>query len=195
VTDTALAEARDALQRILVDPTPADLWRLQQSLLVIGTEPAARARSVARAFHGCLRRLESKSASRTASRWGAVLGTAAVGSVSASELRHTQDAALEELLRGAMPAVLEVGAALKSAQAWEVEAGLVYDDLAWTLYDELWAVSAEARPDLSPADRRAQVTLVLDPLLDATVPDAERAALAVSVFRAVLAARLVPVLG
>ena len=91
-----------------------------------------------------------------------------------------------------MPAVLEVGAAVKSAQAWEVEAGLVYDDLAWFLYDELWDVSATARPDLSPDERRGQVALVIDPLLDATVPDDDRAALVVNVFRAVLAARLVP---
>ena len=86
MTETALADARSSFDRVMVDPTPADLWTLQQALLVIGTEPAARARAVARAFHGCLRNLESKSASRAASRWGAVLGTAAVGSVSGAPL-------------------------------------------------------------------------------------------------------------
>ena len=155
-------------------------------------EPAARARAVARAFHACLRNLESKSASRAASRWGAVLGTAAVGSVSVGEMGNTREAALQGLVHGAVPAVLEVGAALKSAQAWEVEAGLVYDDLAWFLYDELWDIAATARPDLSPDERRDQVALVIDPLLDATVPDDDRAALVVNVFRTVLAARLMP---
>jgi hypothetical protein len=192
VTETALAEAKASFDRIMVVPSPADLWSLQQALLVLGTEPAARARAVARAFHACLRNLESKSASRAASRWGAVLGTAAVGSVSVGEMGNTREAALQGLVHGAVPAVLEVGAALKSAQAWEVEAGLVYDDLAWFLYDELWDIAATARPDLSPDDRRGQVALVIDPLLDATVPDDERAALVVNVFRTVLAARLVP---
>ena len=108
---------------------------------------------------------------------------------------NTREAALQGLVHGAVPAVLEVGAALKSAQAWEVEAGLVYDDLAWFLYDELWDIAATARPDLSPGERRGQVALVIDPLLDATVPDDDRAALVVNVFRTVLAARLVPLFG
>lgn len=159
---------------------------------MIGGEPAERARSIARAFHGCLRNLESKSASRSASRWGAVLGTAAVASVSIDELADTRQSALSRLLQSGVPAALEVGSALKSAQAWEVEAGLIYDDLAWFLYDELWDVSMTARPELSPSERGDQIDLVLDPLLDATVPDADRAAIVVDVFRAVLAAQLLP---
>jgi hypothetical protein len=91
-----------------------------------------------------------------------------------------------------VPAALEIGSAMKSAQAWEVEAGLLYDDLAWFLYDELWDASAIARPELSLSERRDQIDLVLDPLLDAAVPDSDRAALVVNVFRAVLAARLMP---
>ena len=195
MTDTALAEAKASFDRIMVDPSPADLWALQQALLVVGTEPAGRARAVARAFHACLRTLESKAASRSASRWGAVLGTAAVGSVSVGEMGNTREAALQGLVHGAVPAALEVGAALKSAQAWEVEAGLVYDDLAWFLYDELWTIATTTRPDLSPAQRRDEVALVIDPLLDASVPDDERAALVVHLFQTVLAARLVPLFG
>jgi hypothetical protein len=194
VTETATAAARSAFQRILAEPRPADLWELQKALLVIGGEPAARARVVARAFHACLRDLQSKSASRAASRWGAVLGTGAVGSVSITEMLARQEGALHRLLQSGVPAMLEIGAALKSAEAWEVEARLLYDELAWFLYDELWDVSAAARPDLSPAERRDQIDLLIDPLLDPEMPDADRAALAVNVFRAVLAARLLPVL-
>ena len=195
MTETAVARAKAAFERILIEPVPADLWELQQALLVIGTEQASRARGVARAFHACLRNLESKSASRAASRWGAVLGTAAVGSVSVGEMGNTREAALQGLVHGALPAALEIGAAAKSAQAWEVEAGLVYDDLAWFLYDELWDIAATTRPDLSPSDRGDHVSQVVDPLLDATVSDGDRAALAVSVFTTVLAARLVRLFG
>lgn len=195
MTETAVAGAKAAFERILIEPVPADLWELQRALLVIGTEQASRARGVARAFHACLRNLESKSASRAASRWGAVLGTAAVGSVSVGEMGNTREAALQGLVHGALPAALEIGAAAKSAQAWEVEAGLVYDDLAWFLYDELWDISATTRPDLSSSERGDQVAQVVDPLLDGTVPDGDRAALAVSVFTTVLAARLVPLFG
>ncbi len=194
MTETALAAARSAFHRILAEPRPADLWELQKALLVIGGEPAARARVVARAFHACLRDLQSKSASRAASRWGAVLGTGAVGSVSITEMLARQEGALHRLLQSGVPAMLEIGSALKSAEAWEVEARLLYDELAWFLYDELWDVSATTRPDLSPAERRDQIDLLLDPLLDSAVSNADRAALAVNVFRAVLAARMLPVL-
>jgi hypothetical protein len=191
VNETGHSAARAAFDRILVEPTPADLWQLQKALVVIDGAPATRARGVARAFHACLRNLESKSASRRASRWGAVLGTAAVGSVSISDMADRQENALNRLLQSGVPAMLEIGSALQSAQAWEVEAGLIYDDLAWFLYDELWEVSSTARPELSPSERRDQIDLVLDPLLDAAVPDGDRAAIVVNVFRAVLAARMV----
>ena len=193
MSEAALAEARTVFERIIVEPAPADLWELQKVLLVIGGAHAARARTVARAFHSCLRNLESKSASRTASRWGAVLGTAAVASVSLGEMGDEQEDALSRLVQSGLPAVLEVGAALKSAEAWEVEAGLLYDDIAWFLYDELWDVSATTRPDLSPAERRDEIELLLDPLLDSEVSDGDRAAVVINVFRAVLAARMVPV--
>jgi hypothetical protein len=194
VSETARSMAQAAFDRILVEPTPADLWQLQKALLVISGEPADRARAVARAFHACLRNLESKSASRSASRWGAILGTAAVASVSVDELADTRESALSRLLQSGVPAMLEVGSAMKSAQAWEVDAGLIYDDMAWFLYDELWDVSTSARPELSASERRIEIDRVLDPLLDATTPDADRAAIVVDVFRAVLAARFVPLI-
>ena len=182
------------LERILVDPRPADLWQLHKALLVVDGEEAARARGVARAFHACLRELESKSASRRASRWGAVLGTAAVASVSAGEVADPREDALQKLVASGLPAILEVGAAVKSAQAWEVEAGLLYDEYAWFLSDELWDIASTTRATQTPAERRDEIGVVLDPLLDPEVPDGERAALVVDIFRAVLAARLVPLL-
>jgi len=193
-TTTDLDLARAAFERILAAPTPSDLWDLQKALLVIGGEAAVRARAVVREFHGCLRALESKSSSRRASRLGAALGSAAVASVSLPDLQRRQDIALEELFESAIPAVLEVGSAISSAQAWEVEAQLIYDDYAWFLYEELWDVSTVAVPELTAADRGARIDQVLDPVLDPTVPDGDRATLLVEVFRSVLAARLLPLL-
>ncbi len=115
MSDIALDTASAAFDRIMVEPTPGDLWQLQKALLVIGGEPALRAREVARAFHACLRSLDSKSASRSASRWGAALGTAAVAGISAGELRNQQRSALDRLLASGVPALLEIGSALKSA--------------------------------------------------------------------------------
>jgi hypothetical protein len=194
VSDSALAATRSAFERALAEPSPAGLWELQKALLATGGEDAGRARVVAREFHACLRTLESKSASRSASRWGAVLGTAAVGSVGLRDLLGRQDRALERLLESAVPAALEVGSAVQSAQAWEVEARLVYDDYAWFLYGQLWDLSTTERPGLTAPERRERIDELLDPLLDPAVPDGDRAWLVVDVFRAVLAARLFPLL-
>jgi hypothetical protein len=195
LTPTATqAAARSSFEQILANPTPDELWEFQKVLLVVDGPEAARARDVARAFHACLRTLESKSASRTASRWGAVLGTAAVASVSLPELRERQERDLGTLLESALPAVLEVGAALRSAEAWEIEAGLIYDEFAWFLYEELWDISLQVRPELTADERRQRIDQVLDPLLDPDLPDKDRATLVIDVFRSVLAARTLPLL-
>lgn len=193
--DSAPAALRSSLARILANPTSDDLWQFQKALLVVDRPEAARARGVARAFQSCLRTLESKSASRTASRWGAVLGTAAVASVSLPEMRNRQERGLGELMERALPAVLEVGAAIQSAQAWEIEAALIYDEFAWFLYEELWDISLGVRTELTAVERRQRIDQVLDPLLDVDFPDKDRATLVVDIFRSVLAARVLPLLG
>ncbi len=193
VTGSAVIQA--ALDRILAAPDPRDLWALQKELTAIGGAPAERARDVARAFHGCLRNIESKTASRSASRLGAVLGTAAVSSVGLQEVLTRQDDSIRHLVASGVAAALETGSAVKTAQAWEVEAGLMYDDMAWYLYAELWDVSRAARPRMPEADRRSQIDSLLDPLLGKELPDGDKAALAVRLFQVVLVARLQPIIG
>jgi hypothetical protein len=78
---------------------------------------------------------------------------------------------------------------------WEIEAGLVYDEFAWFLYEELWDISLSVRTELTPVERRERIDQVLDPLLDSDLPDKDRATLVVDVFRSVLAARVLPLLG
>ena len=192
VAETAVDDLRSSFQRILVDPTPDELWAFQKALLIVGGPEAERARVVARAFHACLRTLASKSASRTASRRGAVLGTAAVASISIQELRDREERGLQALVKLALPAMLEVGAAVASAEAWEIEARTIYDEFGWFLYEELWDVSAIARPDLDADERRRRIDEVIDPLLDPSLPDVDRATLLVDAFRSVLAARVLP---
>ncbi len=188
-------ELRVSIERVVAIPTPEDLWALQKTLLMIGGADAARLRAVARAFHGCMRMLASKSASRTASRWSAILGTAAVGSVNLSELRDGQERTLGGLIeRGLLPAALEIGAAAQSAAAWEIEARLIYDEFAWILYEELWDLSVMTRPELAADERRQRIDELLDPLLDPAVSDADRATLLVDVFRSVFVARAWPLL-
>ncbi len=194
MTDAIRTNLRSALARLLAAPTAVDLWHLQADLLALGGDAALSAREVARVFHSCLRDLESKLASRRASRMGAALATAAVTSVGLGEILAGQSAPLRRLLASGVAALLETGGAIKSAQAWEVEASLVYYDLAWYLYGELWDISLVTRPELTVEERQSLSTQLLEPLTDPGVNDAMKSVLLVRLFQIVLASRLWPLL-
>jgi hypothetical protein len=194
MSEALVANLSSVLGRILNEPTPEDVWLLQKDLLTLGGDTAKQAREVAGAFYNCLRNIESKSASRSASRQGAVLGTAAVATVSLEETFAAQEDPLRRLLASGLTALLEVGSAIKNAQAWEVEASLLYHDLAWYLYGELWDVSLLARPELTAEQRRACTDLLLQPILSGEATDATKSALLVRLFQVVLAARMWPLL-
>lgn len=194
MTEPIIASLRSVLERVLTTPTPEDVWRIQKDLLALGGETAGQARQVAGAFHGCLRNMQSKSASRSASRRGAVLGTAAIASVSLQEMFAAQKDPLRGLLASGVTAMLDVGAAIKGAEAWEVEASLMFYDLAWYLYGELWDISLAARPELSAEQRRACTDLLVEPVLDPDVAGAVKSALLIRLFQVVLAARIWPLL-
>ena len=83
---------------------------------------------------------------------------------------------------------------VKSAQAWEVEAGPSTTPWRGSCTANCGTSPRPARSDLSAYGRRDQVDVLIDPLLDASVPDGGRAALVVNLFCAVLAARLLPLL-
>ena len=181
-------------RRILISPNPKDLWQLQAALLAAGGETALRAREVAGEFYSFLRELESKVASRSASRWGAILETASVTSVGIQDMIAEQQDPLKGLLSSSVTAMLEVGAAVKNVQAWEVESSLVYYDVAWHLYGELWDVSLTARPELPSDERAAMMDQLLRPVTDTEVDNAAKSALLVRLFQIALAARVLPLL-
>ncbi len=182
------------LGRILAAPASADLWQLQMELLARGDAPALAARQAAGRFFSFLQGLESKTASRRASRWGAALGTAAVASVGLQEMLAEQADPLRRLVASGVTAMLDVGAAVKSVQAWEIEAALVYYDVVWYLCGELWDVSLTGRPELKLEERQAYVDQLLKPLIDKSLGDAIRSALIVRLFQVVLAGRVSPLL-
>jgi hypothetical protein len=194
MTEADTSNLKPILQRILTTPTPEDLWQLQAELLPLGREVAQKALDVAGQFHSFLRDLEGKVASRSASRWGAVLETASVSSVGLQEMLSEQEDPLKRLMASGVTAMLEVAAAMKNVQAWEVEAALVYFDVAWYLYGELWDISAASRPELSAEERKAMTDALLNPALDPEVDGAVKSALLIRLFQVALAARMWPLL-
>jgi len=184
------------LQRILKEPTPADLWALQGDLLTADAnrEAAAQARRVAGDFYLYLTDLLSKVTSRHHSQWAAALATASVTSVSFHELLHEQADAFKQLLFSGAPALLEIGSAFQSVKAWEVETGLVHYDAAWRLYGELWDISTTMLPDLQADQRRAYLDALLGPAVSPETPGNAKSVLLVKLYQWVLALRLAPLL-
>jgi len=194
MTETSGSSLRSALERILTKPTPDDLWQLQAELLALGTDAAQEAREVAGQFHSFLRDLESKVASRSASQMSAILTTASVSSVGLQEMLAEEEDPLRRLFASGVTAILEVAGAMKGVEAWEVEAALVYYDVAWYLYGELWEVSRTSLPELSHAERTALFDQLLKPVLDSDIEGAAKSAVLVRFFQVVLAARILPLL-
>jgi hypothetical protein len=184
------------LQRILTEPTPADLWSLQGDLLAAEThrELATQARRVAGDFYLYLSDLQSKVTSRQHSQWAAALATASVTSVSFHDLLHGQVDAFKQLLSSGTPALLEIGSALQSVKAWEVDTGLVHHDAALKLYGELWDLSTTMFPNLSAAERRAYLDQLVGAAVSPDTPGQVKALLLVKLYQWVLALRLVPLL-
>ena len=123
-----------------------------------------------------------------------MLATAAVSSVGLQEMIAEQEDPLQRLLASGVTAMLEVGSAAKYVQAWEVEAALLYYDVAWYLYGELWEVSQATRPALSLEARQTYINQLLKPILDPETAEAVKSALLVRLFQVVLAAQMWPLL-
>ena len=194
MTETSISTLTATLQRILTEPTADDLWELQAELLMLGGEAAEKARDLAGEFHRFLREVESKTASRSASRWGAALATASVSSVGIQEMIAEKEDPMRRLLASGVTALLEVAAAAKSVEAWEVEASLMYYDVAWYLYGELWEVTMAGRPELSAPQRRALLDQLLKPVVDPDVEGAAKCVVLVRFFQIAMAARMRPLL-
>lgn len=115
-------------------------------------------------------------------------------SVGIQEMIAEQEDPLKRIFASGVTAMLEVGAAVKNVQAWEVEASLMYYDVAWYLYGELWDVSLAARPELSLKERQGFIDQLLKPVIDPKVADTVKAALLVRLFQVALVARIWPLL-
>jgi hypothetical protein len=124
----------------------------------------------------------------------AILTTASVSSVGLQEMLAEKEDPLRRLFASGVTAMLEVGGAMKGVEAWEVEASLVYYDVAWYLYGELWEVSLASRPELSQAERQAFVGQLLKPVLDPKMAGATKSAVLIWFLQIALVARMWPLL-
>jgi hypothetical protein len=77
-------------------------------------------------------------------------------------------------------------AALQYTKAWKTEITLVNDEALWRMYDGLWQVSRELRPDLPADARKDQIEALLAPVRSSEVEPAVKAAIIARLFQVLL---------
>jgi len=77
-------------------------------------------------------------------------------------------------------------AALQYTKAWRTEISLVNDEALWRLYDGLWQVSRQLRPDLPAETRRDQIEALLAPVRPPEVEPSVKAAVIARLFQVLL---------
>lgn len=162
---------QDLLERLLTEPTPADLVGLQTRLLAAESDPsraaaARRALAVAGEFHTYLTELEAKSSARQYSELASLLDIGAVGGVALENLTEAGESLLQRMLLGGLSESLMVLASRQYVKAWGREMRPVYLRAAWFLRGELWRLSVAGRPDMAVEERAALVDGLLAPALD-----------------------------
>jgi hypothetical protein len=166
-------DATDAISRVLTAPTPEALEGLQLILLAVESDPARgeearRALDLAGEFHGYLCDMGSKLGAREYSQVASFLDIGAVGAAALEGLSEHGRASMRQIALAALSETLMVMASRQYVKAWSRELEPLTAHALWLLRGELWRLSLEGQPDLSPDERAAALNAVVATV---TAPD------------------------
>ncbi len=162
---------QDLLNRLLTEPTPADLLALQTGLLAAESDlrrrDAARCTlDVAREFHAYLSEIEAKVSAREYSELASLLDIGAVGGVALENLTEAGEALLKRMLLGGLSEALMVLASRQYVKAWNREMHPIQMRAVWFLRAEFWRLSGQGRPEMPDEERAMLVDGLLGPALE-----------------------------
>jgi len=172
---------------------PDALWNLRIDLLALADRlPADRqgeatwTLGIARQFYGYLTELRSKMTAREYSRFASRLDMGSVGALAVQDLVTEREHLLESLFLGGLSEGLMVLATLQYIKAWEAETALVHNQAIWWLFEGLWRLSREFRPEMPAAERQRLIDALLAPVRSEETAPAVKVALLVRLFQALL---------
>jgi hypothetical protein len=181
------------LSRVLTSPAPDSLWNLRASLLALADRlpPAQRpladwSLAITGQFHHYLVLLQSKMSAHEYSQLASKMDIGSVGLLALQDLVADRGQLFKKLFVGGLSEGLMVLAALQYTKAWKTEVTLVNDEALWWLYDGLWQVSRELRPDLAAETRGDQLEALLAPVRSPEVEPAVKAAIIARLFQVLL---------
>jgi hypothetical protein len=187
----------ESLSLVLTRPAPESLWNLRASLLVLADRlavskraPADRSLAITGQFHHYLAELQSKMSAHEFSQLASRMDIGSVGLLALQDLVADREQLFKKLFLGGLSEGLMVLAALQYTKAWRTEIGLVNEEALWRLYDGLWEVSRQLRPDLPADTRRDQIEALLAPVRSAEVEQPVKAAIIARLFQVLLVGSL-----
>lgn len=186
-----------ALCQVLTRPTPEALWKLRADMLALADRlPSGRREEadwtlgIAREFRCYLVELRSKMTAREYSRLASRMDMGSVGVLAMQDLITEREHLLKSLFLGGLSEGLMVAATLQYVKAWEAETSLVHDQAVWWLFEGLWRLSREFRPEMAADERRKLIETLLAPARSEETSSAVKVTLLVRLFEAVLVGSL-----
>jgi len=185
------------LSQVLALPTPDALWNLRADLLTLADRlPPGRwgeadwTLEIVREFHGYLAELRSKMTAREYSQLASRMDTGSVGMLALQDLVTEREHLLESLFLGGLSEGLMVLATLQYVKAWEAETALVHDQAIWWLFEGLWRLSKEFRPEMAADERQKLTDALLAPARAEETGPTVKVALLVRLFQVLLISSL-----
>jgi hypothetical protein len=185
------------LSLVLAQPTPVALWDLRAELLALadrlpsdGQREAGWTLEIVRQFHNYLAELYSKMTAREYSQLASRMDMGSVGMLAIQDLLTERERLLESLFLGGLSEGLMVLATLQYVKAWEAETALAHDQAIWWLFEGLWRLSREFRPEMGGEERRKLIDGLLAPARSEESKPAVKVALLARLFQVLLVGSL-----
>jgi hypothetical protein len=178
----------EAILASIAEPTPDALWRLRGELLVRGAPAGAAVWPVLDIFHGLLGRLAAGTAARGYSERASKLDIAALGGIDLEELATACDGRelASRLLGSALSESLAVAATRQHVHAWQSDMEGLLDEVAWSLYGEMWRWAERRQPSLPGPERRALLDRLIGPARSSDAGTDAKVALLIRLFQILL---------
>jgi len=182
-----------SLTQVLRSPSAESLWDLRADLLALSDPLTPEVRGAAdwslevvRHFHDYLTELVSKTTAHEFSQLASRLDMGSVGLLAVQDLVTDRERMFKKLFLGGLSESLMVLAAQQYVKAWQKEASVVHDAATWWIYESLWRLSRDLRPELLPEERQKPIDALLAPARSPDTPPALRAGVLVHLFQALL---------